>query len=586
MQRNTSGKFQSEAGGSEPPSAYRRKRLASRRRVNPSVGMESIVILFLCFLSLLMAGSLFYQLTTDGGGTSNSNSPVIDVYPDIPKSRNISPVRGLKNLATVESSHEPRQFSPRLPFPLPIFSKIPNAEHLIEETQSGSNPTIAGITAILQEFLSALHDKNIELSSRRNSLKDIINAYFDLASVHIGPLEAAYRGKSIFPVREDGSIFMSLAAYREHLLYDTLKNAFDQALHPEKLFVGAVVQNCFGKVRPDGTIDTSGKPCRTGAQVIGKNAKGRDMTKVSDAPPDKNGIESFCTDEKYKKYCESGQIRVIYVHETEALGPAVARYFASKLWGGETFFVQTDSHLQFAVHWDDKYIKEAKSAKSYPKVVLSAYPPGFSEGNGNTVAESNGARLCSCETRSDDPNPIIRINTGSNYRGGEEFPAQIPFIAAGFFFARAEFLVDVPFDPYLPWCFMGEEIALSMRAWTAGWDIYAPRKNLIAHQYRPGRMGLPKFWGSVNRLHRISRFGNNELSHTVILRIMNLAGYPQAEREKVEREGNGLVFKDMEMYGLGKERSFEDYMKLAGISIGTDKLVCKRIKWCGKMAKL
>mmetsp|Transcript_2576 Transcript_2576/g.5401 ORF Transcript_2576/g.5401 Transcript_2576/m.5401 type:complete len:587 (+) Transcript_2576:56-1816(+) len=586
MQRNTSGKYQSEAGGSEPPSASRRKRLASRRRVNPSVGMEAIVILFLCAVSLLMAGSLWWQLTTDGKGTSNSNLPLMDVYPDSPQSGNISPIRGLKNLATVESSHEPRQFSPRLPFPLPIFSKIPNAKHLIEETQSGSHPTIAGITAILQTFLSALHDKNIELSSRRNSKQDIINAFFNLASVHIGPFEAAYRGKSIFPIREDGSIFMSLAAYREHLLYDTLKNAFDQALHPEKLFVGAVVQNCFGKVRPDGTVDSSGKPCRTGVEVVGKNANGTPMTKVSDRVPDINGIENFCSDEKYRKYCESGQIRVLYVHETEALGPAVARYFASKLWGGETFFVQTDSHLQFAVHWDDKYIKEAKTAKSYPKVVLSAYPPGFSEGNGNTVVESSGARLCSCETRSDDPNPIIRINTGSNYRGGEEFPAQIPFIAAGFFFARAEFLVDVPFDPYLPWCFMGEEIALSMRAWTAGWDIYAPRKNLIAHQYRPGRMGLPKFWGSVNRLHRISGFGNNKLSFTVIIRIMNLAGYPQAERAKVEREGNGLVFKDMEMYGLGKERSFEDYMKLAGISVGNDRLVCKRIKWCGQMTVL
>lgn len=33
---------------------------------------------------------------------------------------------------------------------------------------------------------------------------------------------------------------------------------------------------------------------------------------------------------------------------------------------------------------------------------------------------------------------------------------------------------------------------LSMRAWTHGWDIYAPRKNWISHQYRPGRMGLPK----------------------------------------------------------------------------------------------
>jgi GT2 family glycosyltransferase len=50
-------------------------------------------------------------------------------------------------------------------------------------------------------------------------------------------------------------------------------------------------------------------------------------------------------------------------------------------------------------------------------------------------------------------------------------PYQTAYIAGGFFFVRSEFLIDVPFDPYLPWIFMGEEIALSLRAWTHGWDI-------------------------------------------------------------------------------------------------------------------
>jgi hypothetical protein len=62
---------------------------------------------------------------------------------------------------------------------------------------------------------------------------------------------------------------------------------------------------------------------------------------------------------------------------------------------------------------------------------------------------------------------------------------EMAFVGAGFFIAIADFLVDVPFDPFLPWMFMGEEIALSIRAWTHGWNIYAPRKNLIGHQYRP-----------------------------------------------------------------------------------------------------
>ena len=160
---------------------------------------------------------------------------------------------------------------------------------------------------------------------------------------------------------------------------------------------------------------------------------------VFDRPPDANGIESFCAVPKYKPYCDNGQIRVLYIHETEALGPAVARYFASKLWGGETYFAQTDSHLMFAQDWDEKYREEIQATLRYPKSVLSSYPPGFSASSDNKVHETPGARLCTCSTRMDDPNPIVRINTGRGYRGNEPRPTQIPFIAAGFFFTRAEF---------------------------------------------------------------------------------------------------------------------------------------------------
>merc|ERR1712238_22147 len=142
-----------------------------------------------------------------------------------------------------------------------------------------------------------------------------------------------------------------------------------------------------------------------------------------------------------------------------------------------------------------------------------------------------------------DPNPILRISTGSNYNGDEPRPTQIPFIAAGFFFTTAEFLVDVPFDPFMPWCFMGEEIALSSRAWTSGWDIYAPRKNLISHQYRPGRMGLPKFWEGVNRLYRGSGC-NNSLQGRVVQRVKNLIGYADSSTEIMTAKGEDFILKE------------------------------------------
>ena len=37
------------------------------------------------------------------------------------------------------------------------------------------------------------------------------------------------------------------------------------------------------------------------------------------------------------------------------------------------------------------------------------------------------------------------------------------FVAAGFLIGHASMLDAVPFDPYFPFCFMGEELALSLR---------------------------------------------------------------------------------------------------------------------------
>jgi len=476
---------------------------------------------------------------------------------------------------------------PHLPPLPPVLNTrgIQNADALVAGTLSGDHPTIAGVSLILDRFLTAMHGSNAELASRKppNRAKrdDVHEAFARIAREHLAPLDAAYRGRSMFPIRDDGSIFLSLASFRDHLLGDTLKGAFDQARNPDRLFIGAIVQNCLGL---DPYPGEPGVQCRTGAQVVGKGPNGRDQTKVSDAPPDRNGIEEFCTSPGHKKYCDAGQVRALYLHENESLGPSMARYYASKLWGGETYFVQVDSHLEFYKHWDQLYTDEARATRSYPKSVLSSYPPGFQvEHGGRLDHESPGARLCTCEFSSSDVEAqIIRINTGAGYRGDEPRPTRIPFIAAGFFFARAEFLVDVPFDPWLPWTFMGEEIMLSMRAYTSGWDVYAPRKNWIAHQYRPGRMGLPKFWGSVGRVFGRPGPGfSNALQLKIIKRVKHLVGYKDCcTEEKLREDGEETVLEEVEHYGFGNVRTREEYLDWAAIDV--DGRRCRNIKWCNQ----
>lgn len=457
--------------------------------------------------------------------------------------------------------------------PLPIFPTIPNAQKLIDDLIHDNKPTVAGIIAFLYQYLDKLHALHKE-NAKTNTLveMDIVTSYFQLTHDSLTPFEEAYRGRTIFPIREEeDAIFISLAAFREHLLAPTLMSAIDQAENPHKLYFGAVVQNCFGL---DGTV------CRTGLQVIGKNAQGKDQVKMSDAPPDENGIETFCKNPKYKEFCEKGHVRAIYVHDTDALGPATARYYASKLWGGEKYFMQMDSHLEFAKQWDRKYKEEVQLAKNYPKAILSAYPPGFSEFDNQFEGGSPGGRLCTCEfSQNGVENHIIRINQNGRTPKDAERPTQIAFIAAGFFFAHASFLQDVPFDPYVPWCFMGEEIALSMRAWTHGWNIYAPRKSLIAHQYRPGRLGLPKFWESVGRDSGRPQL-NTKLQKHVIRRIKHMVGYTDDTPELIHQEGDGIVLTDYEHYSLSNTRSLKDYLDLTNIDVVNQK--CKRMDWCEK----
>jgi hypothetical protein len=44
---------------------------------------------------------------------------------------------------------------------------------------------------------------------------------------------------------------------------------------------------------------------------------------------------------------------------------------------------------------------------------------------------------------------------------------------------------------------MGEEISMSARLWTSGYDIFSPTVNVLNHYYV--RRHYPKFWESVNR---------------------------------------------------------------------------------------
>jgi [Skp1-protein]-hydroxyproline N-acetylglucosaminyltransferase len=410
-------------------------------------------------------------------------------------------------------------------------------------------PPMDEIKANMSLYLHTIHQKFAALAGPTVTAEAVWDAFVDVTMRM--PMTWDDQNRHRFPrPRRDGSIFVSLGTYRDPFCPMTIKSLYDNAAHSENIFVGLFQQNCFGPV------------CKTGVLIGGK---------VEDTSPDINCYDDFCSspEGQRSKACERDQVRLFNVNESESLGPYMARYLSSKFYRGEQYYLQIDSHSEFVHHWDDKLIKMVHDAEA-EKPVISTYPPDSKV----PWRDSIGYRMCDSEFASAQIEwQIIRL--GSSLPFDKEIPAKpkyAPFVAAGFFFGPAELLYDVPFDPLLPWIFMGEEISVSARMWTSGYDIFSPTVNVLNHYYV--RRHYPKFWESVNRFFKKPSI-HNDIVELVINRVKFMLGYPESKLELVHP--SSLLYRQSD-WAMGKKRSLAQYMKMVGLDM-TSKTATRNM-WC------
>lgn len=406
--------------------------------------------------------------------------------------------------------------------------------------------TIEEISSFLIDFVHRLHDKFGEI--KRATHDQIWETYHDLAVKTLYPWDREYLQR-MPDRRSDDSIFLSLASYRDENCFNTIKWAYEKAKNPEKLYVGLVQQNCEAN-------------CRSGILDGGK---------VVDVDPDDDCYQLFCDSSQGKPHCDSGRVRLLRINETESLGPYAARYFASKLWYGEEWFMQIDAHMTFLQNWDAISINMLKAAPS-EKPVLSHYPPSHTADLAQE-AYKPAPRLCGpVFADSDLESQIIRLEGGLKWdKVPLAVPRFAPFTAAGYFVAHSMFLREVPFDPFLPWIFMGEEIIMSTRLWTSGYDIFSPTQSVVGHMYV--RRHTPKFWESV---HRVFTHGvHNPLQMLVLDRVKYQLGYPEASKDQIMPKS---VLTAVEQYSMGIARPLEEYMRIVGLNTTTKEVTYT--EWC------
>jgi len=156
-------------------------------------------------------------------------------------------------------------------------------------------PAMEDVISYLDAFVRRLHVRFLELKAA--SRYEVYEAYKESAAQTLLPFDRKWAGRTMFPVRHgEGSVFISIASYRDHRLENTLKEAFGKAKDPSKVFVGVVMQNCFEK-------------CKTGVHRVSPLGVKPVRTEISDAPPDLNGVADFCgSGPPWSDYCANGQV--------------------------------------------------------------------------------------------------------------------------------------------------------------------------------------------------------------------------------------------------------------------------------------
>ena len=288
------------------------------------------------------------------------------------------------------------------------------------------------------------------------------------------------------------TIFVSIASYRDDDCSQTLRSMYANASFPHRIFAGVCQQN---------------KPGEQAEECVDPDLPWRQ------------------------------NVRVATMSYKDAKGPTYARYVCASLHKNETYFCQIDSHTTFTKGWDVAVLDDIKACPS-SKPVMSFYPH-------DTASNAPDVRsvpvLCKSKFTADNLVTFEAVTMDAVPAGGD--PKPIPFLAGGFFFAPASILKEVPFDPSLDFLFNGEEILYSARAWTSGYDFFAPLRNYCMHFYT--RAGKPKFWEDITGYS-----DRQKASQARVVRLLGLDGKPALQSTQ---------------FGLGTARSLQAYLDFAGL---------------------
>lgn len=305
-------------------------------------------------------------------------------------------------------------------------------------------------------------------------------------------------------------IFVQIASYRDPELLPTIRDCINKAKYPENLTFGICWQR------------------------------------------DEN--------ESMEEFAEDKRFTILDYHWTQSKGLCWARSEIQKLWKDEEYTLQIDSHHRFLENWDVELIEMMKMTES-EKPIITSYA-GMYRPSDNQLLNIEPYRMVASNF-TPGGTILFRPHTIPNWETLEK-PIPARFVSGHFFFTLGKHCEEYKYDPNI--YFAGDEISLSIRSYTLGYDLFHPHKTVIWHEYT--REGRTKHWTDFNQ--------ENKNKGVVEKQWWEMDNESKRRlRHMLQEEDNNI---DLGEYGLGTVRTHHDYELYAGINFKNRKLHPETIK--------
>ena len=244
-----------------------------------------------------------------------------------------------------------------------------------------------------------------------------------------------------------------------------------------------------------------------------------------------------------EKYKADKRFRIVDMHYSRSKGACWARNISQRIYMGEDYTLQIDSHMRFAKNWDETLINMIRylQSKGYPKPLITGYMAAFDPEKPIRLKDDEPPLYMAFDRFTEDGVLVFKSELIPDWRH-LHCPIPARFYSGGFCFTLGRFCREVQHDPNF--YFLGEEISIAVRAFTNGYDLFHPNRTVVWHYY--GRKKNLRQWDDDKTW--------SEKDRASLRRNRMLFG--------IEGERRDYNFGK---YGLGRVRTLRDYEKYAGV---------------------